>query len=162
MSNSYKLGRLWEVSRTESAFNASAFNTSQNNEYQNVVFKAAEPALSMQAAILDGLSLPLATIRKQVGLVCPCANCTWPTADTLEVCHQRNDLRPQLRRIENASALYQFVADWRGQFNLTEYSAFHLPNCHFLVNPIKGTQPQRVMVVLHDWPTEIPRLQCTK
>ncbi|RYP87644.1 hypothetical protein DL769_000467 [Monosporascus sp. CRB-8-3] len=92
--------------------------------------------VSMKTAILTGLTSELSTVQQQTMLHCATGNCTWPTFETLGVCHRCNDLSQELEKIENAGKLYRMFFEYSEDFPEADATAFALPNGHFTINRI--------------------------
>lgn len=138
----YTLGHVYDVNKTKSA--------DENAEF-DVISVAGKPHESMQAAILNALSLPKDAILQHANLQCPHGNCTWPEVETLGVCHRCNDLSEELRRVDNFSAFFgalhadrvrssmsksdeEYVKEVQDEIEAGKYTAWTLPNGHFLAN----------------------------
>lgn len=83
----------------------------------------------MEVAI-DG-SLFASNADNQVGVVCPSGRCTWPTYDTLGVCHVCKDVSDRLKLMRKVGGLMnssEHVVDEE------DASAYVLPNRNFLLN----------------------------
>ncbi|OBT70761.1 hypothetical protein VF21_10278 [Pseudogymnoascus sp. 05NY08] len=115
------------------------FSTSYTVE--KAIVQTTELPLSMQSAILTGLSRSLWEVEKEVLVQCPTSNCTWPPFRTLGVCHRCNNVTADLTRISNLTSAIVHLSDaivdrggmvLGGQFFNT--TAYYLPNGHFIAN----------------------------
>lgn len=151
----YKRGHLHKINETKSA------NESTDH---NVLFMRAQPDMSMEAAILSGLSQSDQIITQGIEVFCSGVNCTWPEFDTLGVCYTCEDLDDQLRRVSDFGDVWKFMQNPDHdnlQIQKENATAVVLPSGHFLPNlngclttesalkegcewPVNGGDPVRV------------------
>ncbi|KAF7554836.1 hypothetical protein G7046_g6700 [Stylonectria norvegica] len=110
-----------------------------NSQKSNYTLDTQTP-LSMQAAMLLGLSRSPWEIDQEALVQCPTSNCTWDQFNTLGVCHKCNDVTSDLRRVTDFGKA--LVAIYGTQFDgyTVPSTAFSLPNGHFIAN-IDGCPP---------------------
>lgn len=96
----------------------------------------AKLELSMQAAILNGLSRLQQSVEQQLAVNCPTGTCTWPQFQTLGVCKRCNDLTSDLKRVDNFGRVYNAIysSHYENAYRKQDGTAFALPNGHFIVN----------------------------
>lgn len=92
--------------------------------------------ISMQAAVLNGISLSGKTADQQSPVQCPTANCTWDPFQTLGVCHRCSDLSHDLRRVGDFGEVFNTFPIRNSQKMSPKHAvtAQVLPNGHFLAN----------------------------
>lgn len=100
----------------------------------------------MQAAVLDGVSRSEHVVKQQSHVECATGICTWPSFQTLGVCHRCTDLSPQLKKHDHFGKVYYGLA-YGDTDNVTwddvkdsgkNTAAIVLPNGHFLVEQDRG------------------------
>lgn len=109
---------------------------STNYTVERTELETTELPLSMQYAILTGLSRSPWEVKKEVLVQCPTSNCTWPPFRTLGVCHRCNNVTADLTRIGNFS---DAIVGRSGLFIYTgsespPSTAYSLLNGHFMAN----------------------------
>lgn len=123
---------------------------STNYTVETTEVETTELPLSMQSAILTGLSRSPWEVEKEVLVQCPTSNCTWPPFRTLGVCHRCNNVTTSLTRIGNLSDALVSISDaiiansdtviGRSLLYINNGSesprstAYSLPNGHFIAN----------------------------
>ncbi|KFY93393.1 hypothetical protein V500_03723 [Pseudogymnoascus sp. VKM F-4518 (FW-2643)] len=116
---------------------------STNYTVETTVVETTELPLSMQSAILTGLSRSPWEVEKEVLVQCPTSNCTWPPFRTLGVCQRCNNVTASLARIGNLSDALVSISDavvGRSGLIINNGSesppstAYSLPNGHFIAN----------------------------
>lgn len=91
--------------------------------------------LSMQTAILNGMSQPKTIVKQHADVVCPTGNCSWDPFYTLGVCHLCNNLTSRLERINAFGDFFDHI--YAKHFNRVigfNATALTLPNGHFIAN----------------------------
>ena len=89
--------------------------------------------LTMETAILNGLSGSTEALQQQVDLRCPSSNCTWPVFETLGVCYRCSDLTADLRRVDNFGD-FANAGSSSESYTKESFTAHTLPNGHVIVN----------------------------
>lgn len=97
-------------------------------------YSTTEIPLSMQAAILNGLSRSPAEVDQEALTLCSTSNCTWDQFTTLGICHRCNDLTSNLKRVEDFGDALVAIADAHFDSFKIPSTAFTLPNGHFIAN----------------------------
>lgn len=125
-ADTYRLGLVWLDHYADSTVNPG----------ETVVMTKGIPDLSMEAAILNGASQSMGTIRRHANVHCSTGNCTWPTIETLGVCHRCNDLTAQLVQVDGFGDFFNWETDFAAEppFSNDSASAQTLPNGHFIIN----------------------------
>lgn len=90
--------------------------------------------LSMEGAILNGLSRPPWEVSREARVRCPTSNCTWNQFNTIGVCQRCNDLTSDLKRVDDVQELLLAANDDRFDGYTIPATAFTLPNGHFIAN----------------------------
>ncbi|CAJ0555476.1 Ff.00g055410.m01.CDS01 [Fusarium sp. VM40] len=138
-----KLGDVALVSRAPS-YSMGQITVSQETVVNSTKFNYTvidtQIPLSMESAILTGLSRSPWEVAREALVQCPTGNCTWDQFNTLGVCHKCNNITSDLRRVKDfGDALFAL-----GKYRLDGYNvpstAFSLPNGHFIAN-IDGCPP---------------------
>ncbi len=114
-----------------------------------------ELPLSMQSAILTGLSRAPEEVEQGVLMKCPTSNCTWDPFNTLGICHRCNDVTANLSRFNSSDATFLHILDATislernvqpstnrsivlvpglGSPTNAPTTAYSLPNGHFIAN----------------------------
>ncbi|KAK4039161.1 hypothetical protein C8A01DRAFT_16797 [Parachaetomium inaequale] len=70
-----------------------------------------ELPLSMQSAVLAGLSRTPEEVEQEVLVQCPTSNCTWAPFNTLGVCHRCNNVTADLRRVDGRDSRFVEILD---------------------------------------------------
>lgn len=128
-ATSYDQGYVFTTSKT---------NSTDESTDQEVLIMGAQPNISMQAAILNGLSPKYTADDEGPYRSCSTGNCTWGPFETLGVCTRCKDLTKELQQVKH---LEGFLNSTQGsdisKENLDEINAtaLALPNGHFLLNP---------------------------
>lgn len=129
----YDVGEL--VPRFSTAENSSSSDHKQ--------FMDTRMGLSTEAAILGAFTngTSIIDIEERAFMSCPTNNCTWPTFDSLGVCHQCSNITSELKRVDNMGSMLNFMYEDINPEPLEDdlYSkengtAYALPNGHFLAN----------------------------
>ena len=115
-------------------------SASNMSDPKNVLIGSAIVDISMEAAILSGLSRPLRMVNQQKDVQCPTATCIWPQFHTLGACHKCKDLTKDLKKVDNFGNVLDALAHAEGTHgghgtipeNAT--TAFVLGNGHSLAN----------------------------
>ncbi|KFZ15036.1 hypothetical protein V502_05804 [Pseudogymnoascus sp. VKM F-4520 (FW-2644)] len=116
---------------------------STNYTVERTEVETTELPLSMQSAILTGLSRSPWEVEKEVLVQCPTSSCTWPPFRTLGVCQRCNNVTASLTRIGNFSDALVSISDavvGRSGLIINNGSesppstAYSLPNGHFIAN----------------------------
>ncbi|WYZ36267.1 hypothetical protein EsH8_XII_000017 [Colletotrichum jinshuiense] len=91
----------------------------------NVTWLHTSIPISMQGAIMSGLSKSPWQVEQEVPIQCPTTNCTWNPFKTIGVCHKCNEITSKLKRVD-------------GKVDNTPTTAFILPNGHYIDNDYKS------------------------
>ncbi|KAJ5184801.1 hypothetical protein N7491_007329 [Penicillium cf. griseofulvum] len=112
------------------------WSRAENSTRNPIIRMTTELELSMQAAILNGLSRTRKVVDQQVTLQCPTGSCVWDQFQTLGVCNRCQDITSDLKRIDNFGGVYDAIYNDGngGAFPKEKGTAFSLPNGHFLMN----------------------------
>lgn len=127
-ADSYRRGHLMMTNETSSEDEASD---------AKVLHMEARPALSMEAAILRGVSSTDSIISQGLDHSCTGAKCTWSPFQTLALCSRCQYVASQLRRVKDFGDIYTYMEDLSdGDMKIQpeNATAVALPNGHFLVN----------------------------
>jgi hypothetical protein len=114
-------------------------STAEDSDLANYTIEAELP-VSMQSAILNGLSRSPSEIEKEALVQCPTGNCTWDPFDTVGVCHKCNDITDDLRREEGFGKILIALGGTQFDGKTIPSTAYVLPNGHFIAN-IDGCPP---------------------
>ncbi|KAK7426512.1 hypothetical protein QQZ08_006970 [Neonectria magnoliae] len=101
---------------------------------------STETPLSMQSAILTGLSRAPWEVAQEPLVQCPTGNCTWDQFNTLGVCHKCNNITSDLKRAEGFGEVIVALGGYRLPGSGIPSTAYTLPNGHFIAN-IDGCPP---------------------
>ncbi|KAK6220136.1 hypothetical protein QIS74_05638 [Colletotrichum tabaci] len=96
--------------------------------------------LSMQGAILNGISKPPSEVEQEALVQCPTSNCTWNQFSTVGICHRCNDVSSELRPVQDFGQVVVALANTTYATAKIPSTAFTLPNGHFIAN-IDGCPP---------------------
>ncbi|GKT85721.1 hypothetical protein CT0861_02939 [Colletotrichum tofieldiae] len=96
--------------------------------------------LSMQGAILSGISKSPWEVEQEALVQCPTSNCTWSQFSTVGICHKCNDITSDLKRVEDFGQVIVAMANTTYADYKVPSTAFALPNGHFIAN-INGCPP---------------------
>ncbi|KPM39707.1 hypothetical protein AK830_g6852 [Neonectria ditissima] len=99
-----------------------------------------EIPLSMQSAILTGLSRSPWEVAQEPLVQCPTGNCTWDQFQTLGVCHKCNNITSDLKRTKGFGDVLLALSNYILMGSDIPSTAFSLPNGHFAAN-IDGCPP---------------------
>ncbi|KAJ5435916.1 hypothetical protein N7445_006801 [Penicillium cf. griseofulvum] len=77
------------------------WSRAENSTRNPIIRMTTELELSMQAAILNGLSRTRKVVDQQVTVQCPTGSCVWDQFQTLGVCNRCQDITSDLKRIDN-------------------------------------------------------------
>ena len=114
-------------------------SSAEDSDLTNYTIKAELP-VSMQSAILNGLSRSPSDIEKEALVQCPTGNCTWDPFNTVGVCHKCNDITGDLRREKGFGKVLIALGGTQLDGSNIPSTAFVLPNGHFIAN-IDGCPP---------------------
>ncbi|TDZ30565.1 hypothetical protein CTRI78_v011867 [Colletotrichum trifolii] len=133
-ATSYRMGRSMVTKRQ--IINSTTYNYDV----------ATNLPLSMEGAVLSGLSRSPWETEQEAMVQCPTSNCTFDTFNTIGICQRCNDVTSDLRRVEDFGQVLLAVPQ-PGSSNSRQFAgdgipstAFALPNGHFLAN-IDGCPP---------------------
>ncbi|KAF4966167.1 hypothetical protein FSARC_6126 [Fusarium sarcochroum] len=115
-------------------------DTIVNSTKSNWTVMDTQIPLSMQSAILTGLSRSPWEVAREPLVQCPTGNCTWDQFNTLGVCHKCNNITSDLRRVKDFGDALFALGDYRFDSYHVPSTAFSLPNGHFIAN-IDGCPP---------------------
>ncbi|KAL0944712.1 uncharacterized protein CTRU02_202599 [Colletotrichum truncatum] len=124
----YSMGRTMVTERQ---------NTNSTSSNYDV---ATDIPLSMQGAILNGLSRPVWESEQDALVQCPTSNCTFDQFSTLGICHRCSDISSQLKRVEDFGDVFLAIPGTGYGGKGVQSTAFALPNGHFIAN-IDGCPP---------------------
>ncbi|CAG8232295.1 unnamed protein product [Penicillium nalgiovense] len=112
------------------------WSRAENSTRNPVIRMTTELELSMQAAILNGLSRTRKVVDQQGTVQCPTGICAWDQFQTLGVCNRCQDLTSDLKRIDNFGKVYNALYNdgYGDVYQKKNGTAFTLPNGHFLMN----------------------------
>ncbi|KAK1974446.1 hypothetical protein LZ30DRAFT_408673 [Colletotrichum cereale] len=96
--------------------------------------------LSMQGAILSGMSKSPWEVEQEALIQCPTSNCTWNQFNTVGICHRCNDVTSDLRRVEDFGDVIVAMVNVTYSSSTVPSTAFALSNGHFITN-IDGCPP---------------------
>ena len=110
-------------------------NTSETDAKYSNHSLTTEIPLSMEAAILDGISRSPWEIGQQTLIQCSSSNCTWNPFATIGICHRCNDLTPDPKRVDGFWDVLVAATNncYFEDLNFTT-TAFTVPNGHFIAN----------------------------
>lgn len=111
-----------------------------NSKKSNYTVVDTQIPLSMESAILTGLSRSPWEVAREALVQCPTGNCTWDQFNTLGVCHKCNNITSNLRRVKDFGDALFALSNYRFDGYNAPSTAFSLPNGHFIAN-IDGCPP---------------------
>ena len=97
--------------------------------------------IHMEAAIVNGMTLPTWRVTQLQDVQCPSESCKWPKFDTLGVCHRCTDVTSKLRKEKGFAPVVRAMGFDFGHGGLPEgrsefeSTALVLPNGQFLAAP---------------------------
>ncbi|KAJ4247514.1 hypothetical protein NW762_013191 [Fusarium torreyae] len=102
-----------------------------NSTQWNYTVDDTQIPLSMESAILTGLSRSPRELAREPLVQCPSGNCTWDQFNTLGVCHKCNNITSDLRRVKDFGDAFSALGNYESDVSST---AFSLSNGHFIAN----------------------------
>jgi hypothetical protein len=114
--------------------------TGMNSTKSNWTVIDTQIPLSMESAILTGLSRSPWEVARETLVQCPTGNCTWDQFNTLGVCHKCNNITSDLRRVKDFGDVFLALDNYQFGSDRIPSTAFSLPNGHFIAN-IDGCSP---------------------
>ncbi|KXH25926.1 hypothetical protein CSAL01_04480 [Colletotrichum salicis] len=125
---------------TYSIGTAQVTSLSRQNSTIKERWVSTDTPLSMQGAILNGLSKSPWEIQQEALIQCPTSNCTWDQFSSLGICHRCNDLTSDLKQVGGFGQAIIALANTTLAGYTVPGTAFVLPNGHFIAN-IDGCPP---------------------
>ncbi|KAF9881496.1 hypothetical protein CkaCkLH20_00642 [Colletotrichum karsti] len=113
---------------------------SSNNSTRSSYEVKADTPLSMQGAVLNGLSKAPWEAEQEALVQCPTSNCTFGQFNTVGICHRCSDVSSNLRRVEDFGEVFLSIPETGYGGTGVPSTAFVLPNGHFIAN-IDGCPP---------------------
>ncbi|KAG7067948.1 Carboxylic ester hydrolase [Colletotrichum scovillei] len=126
--------------QTYSMGTAQVTQSSRQNSTTNDYWVSTDTPLSMQGAILNGLSKSRWEVEQEALIQCPTSNCTWDQFKSLGICHKCNDLTSELKQVGGFGQAIIALANTTLAGYKVPGTAFVLPNGHFIAN-IDGCPP---------------------
>ncbi|KAF5013007.1 hypothetical protein FDECE_954 [Fusarium decemcellulare] len=148
--NSTKGGNPVALNSRAPSYDMGSF-TRQGVEYWNEstgltpgLLAVTELHLSMQAAILRGLSRSPWEVEREALAQCPTSNCIWDQFNTLGVCHKCNNISSDLKRVNFTDISVALAEAFDGEYEsvVPAVTAYVLPNGHFMPNVDGCPQPR--------------------
>ena len=91
--------------------------------------------MSMQSAILAGLSRSATELRQETLVTCPNGNCTWDPFHTLGVCQRCNDITADLKHVDGFEEVFGALENVTKPASVFDsVSGYVLPNGHYITN----------------------------
>ncbi|RGP71209.1 carboxylic ester hydrolase [Fusarium longipes] len=115
-------------------------DTGMNATKYNYTVVNTQIPLSMESAIMTGLSRSPWEVARETLVQCPTGNCTWNQFNTLGVCHKCNNITSDLRRVKDFGDALFALGNYQFDGESIPSTAFSLPNGHFIAN-IDGCPP---------------------
>ncbi|KAK1531655.1 hypothetical protein CPAR01_11304 [Colletotrichum paranaense] len=126
--------------QTYSMGTAQVTELSRQNSTTTEYWVSTDTPLSMQGAILNGLSKSRWEVEQEALIQCPTSNCTWDQFKSLGICHKCNDLTSELKQVGGFGQAIIALANTTLAGYKVPGTAFVLPNGHFIAN-IDGCPP---------------------
>ncbi|KAJ0309417.1 hypothetical protein COL516b_002661 [Colletotrichum fioriniae] len=126
--------------QTYSMGTAQVTESSSQNSTTKEYWVSTNTPLSMQGAILNGLSKSRWEVEQEALIQCPTSNCTWDQFKSLGICHKCNDLTSELKQVGGFGQAIIALANTTLAGYKVPGTAFVLPNGHFIAN-IDGCPP---------------------